>query len=596
MSQYLDKDGVAYLWSKIKALELPNPNAISIYYNSTKAFDYDGSAELSLSIKQGDNITVTGNENGEITIAGTPDTKNTAGSTQDTAKLFIVGAKTQGANPQTFSNNKVYIDSDKLYSNGVEVTTLGHTHAISDITGLQNALDELESDISTIPKFAIEVVSELPTTDISKTTIYLVPTSETSTDAANLYTEYIRITRNSTDVWEKLGEQKLDISNKINGVSSVTQNDIVTWGANGTTVKDSGISIDTTVNNNDTTIPTGKAIQSYVSDSISNNAVTNVSTGIGLTGGPITTTGTIKANLKSETAMTNDSTDVTNTADRTYAVATDKSGYLAVNVPWTDTKVTQNVSTTNKNYPILLSYYESTSSTTTAQVTSRDNSIYINPSTHTLTATNIVADSITENGTSLDDKYKPISYVPTWNEITGKVTATTDTLGIVKTSSTVTSATGLTASPIIDGVVYYKDTTYSQGTGISISGTTINHSNSVTAVTTAGFLKLKYDAQGHITGTTAVTKKDITDLGVPTSDTHYTTHLYVTTSNGTSATTTPLANGAVNLRLFDDTTARETYSITGSGVTSVTTDNKGNIIIDTPMTAITNAELDAICV
>lgn len=58
-----------------------------------------------------------------------------------------------------------------------------------------------------------------------------------------------------------------------------------------------------------------------------------------------------------------------------------------------------------------------------------------------------------------------------------------------------------------------KDTTYSSGSGISISGTTINHSNSVTADTASGSatktLKfgdtftiptVTYDGQGHITG------------------------------------------------------------------------------------------------
>lgn len=50
-------------------------------------------------------------------------------------------------------------------------------------------------------------------------------------------------------------------------------------------------------------------------------------------------------------------------------------------------------------------------------------------------------------------------------------TASTD-LGVVKTTSTVTSTDGLTASPIIDGVVYYKNTahTHTAGTGLSITG------------------------------------------------------------------------------------------------------------------------------
>ena len=45
------------------------------------------------------------------------DTKNTAGSTNDTAKLFLVGAKSQAANPQTFSNSNVYATAGRIYSN-----------------------------------------------------------------------------------------------------------------------------------------------------------------------------------------------------------------------------------------------------------------------------------------------------------------------------------------------------------------------------------------------------------------------------------------------------------------------------------------------
>lgn len=65
-------------------------------------------------------------------------------------------------------------------------------------------------------------------------------------------------------------------------------------------------------------------------------AVTSVGTGVGLTGGSITTTGTIKAKLRSETALTNDSAAATEVSNRVYPVAVDKSGYLAVNVPWTN--------------------------------------------------------------------------------------------------------------------------------------------------------------------------------------------------------------------------------------------------------------------
>ena len=70
---------------------------------------------------------------------------------------------------------------------------------------------------------------------------------------------------------------------------------------------------------------------------VTSSGVTSVAAGVGLTGGTITGTGTIKAKLKSETAHTADSASLTNTANRQYAVGIDKSGYLSVNVPWTDT-------------------------------------------------------------------------------------------------------------------------------------------------------------------------------------------------------------------------------------------------------------------
>lgn len=51
-------------------------------------------------------------------------------------------------------------------------------------------------------------------------------------------------------------------------------------------------------------------------------------------------------------------------------------------------KVTQNIKSDNKNYPLLLSYYETSSSTTTAEAANRATGIYANPSTGTITATN----------------------------------------------------------------------------------------------------------------------------------------------------------------------------------------------------------------
>lgn len=72
--------------------------------------------------------------------------------------------------------------------------------------------EEIDQKLSTIPKFNIEVVSSLPTTDISETTIYLVSSGD---DSENLYTEYINI----NGLWEILGTQKSTFSGSAKDVT-----------------------------------------------------------------------------------------------------------------------------------------------------------------------------------------------------------------------------------------------------------------------------------------------------------------------------------------------------------------------------------------
>ena len=43
------------------------------------------------------------------------DTKNTAGSTDTSDKIFLIGAKSQAANPQTYSDNQVYVTNGSLF-------------------------------------------------------------------------------------------------------------------------------------------------------------------------------------------------------------------------------------------------------------------------------------------------------------------------------------------------------------------------------------------------------------------------------------------------------------------------------------------------
>lgn len=78
------------------------------------------------------------------------------------------------------------------------------------------------------------------------------------------------------------------------------------------------------------------------------------------------------------------------------------------------------------------------------------------------------------------------------------------------------SLSGSTLTVKINGVeksLTNTNTTYSPGTGLSLSGTTFNHSNSVTAQTTQGLYPIKIDAQGHISAYgSAVTSLPASDV------------------------------------------------------------------------------------
>ena len=181
----------------------------------------------------------------------------------------------------------------------------------------------------------------------------------------------------------------------------------------------------------------------------------------------------------------------------------------------TDEKVKQTLdSTSTDTFPLLFSV-EKTSVTTSAPTkgAKRNNSVYIKPSDGTLTAP-----YFSGNGSALTNL--------AWANLTNVPTAATDTLGLVKTTSDVSSATGYTAAPIINGVVYYKDT-----------------------------------------------------------NTHYSANLYVTgTASGTALPSSALTNGNVYLRLIENSSDRGTFKISGTtGIKVTAAATTGYISIDTSL-------------
>ena len=82
------------------------------------------------------------------------DTKNTAGSTDTSSKIFLIGATSQAANPQTYSHDTAYVGTDGcLYSNSSKVATLGDTNiftaAGNTFTGALSVRSSSDSNIQT---------------------------------------------------------------------------------------------------------------------------------------------------------------------------------------------------------------------------------------------------------------------------------------------------------------------------------------------------------------------------------------------------------------------------------------------------------------
>ena len=152
------------------------------------------------------------------------------------ANLGIAGPKGEdGVGVASITMNAEYeliitLTNGSIYTSPILKGPKGDSVEYDD-TELREEIDdrytkaEVDNMISVIPKFAIAVVNELPISDISTTTVYLVPNN--SGETSNLYDEYIYTTQ-----WEKLGTQTVDLSDyptvsEMNAAISAAINSIV---------------------------------------------------------------------------------------------------------------------------------------------------------------------------------------------------------------------------------------------------------------------------------------------------------------------------------------------------------------------------------
>lgn len=135
--------------------------------------------------------------------------------------------------------------------------------------------------------------------------------------------------------------------------------------------------------------------------------------------------------------------------------------------------------------------------------------------------------------------------------------------------------------------------TLAAGSNITITPDATNDKLTITAKDTVythpsntaysnGLYKVTVDALGHVTSAVAVSKADITGLGIPSADTntHYASKNVVGSSTATSNTTTALTNGNVYLLSVENGVVTSAHQIKGTGGCTVTTDASGNILIN----------------
>lgn len=199
------------LYATLAALEAAHPTAAEgdAYAvgtaESNVIYVWDGNAWVNLGPLSGPE-----GQKGDIGPAG-PNLIN--GSTSTTLTGVLRG---NGSNVavQAVDTTPTSGSGNLITSGGVQAAIASATAAIKTASDLANYYTksqtytqaEVNALVSAIPKFTIEVVQTLPTTGISDTTVYLVPSS--SGEAQNLYDEYIHV----SNKWEKLGTQTVDLT------------------------------------------------------------------------------------------------------------------------------------------------------------------------------------------------------------------------------------------------------------------------------------------------------------------------------------------------------------------------------------------------
>lgn len=234
-------------------------------------------------------------------------------------------------------------------------------------------------------------------------------------------------------------------------------------------------------------------------------------------------------------------------------------------------KVTQTVTTTSGDYPVILK-------ATTATVTTTDTTIFgakikANPSTGNLTATkfNNLTLSAATTGFTVSGGTTSAATLTVPTSVTIAAAAgynVSNTVPIASTSAKLPTCSAV-ASAISSAVsaAHIPSVSTTAGTAITTAAASAGTTDAGTA----------YSAYNH---THQITSDTITGaLGYTPVSTHYISKNIIGRSNTVTANTSA-ANGSVYLNHLEESTVQSSHKITGTGATTVIADNSGNITIN----------------
>ena len=446
-------------------------------------------------------------------------TKNTAGSTDTSSKIYLIGATSQAANPQTYSHDTAYVDTDGcLYSNSTKVSVEGHTHsaATTSADGLMSSSDKTKlNGIATGAE--VNVQSDWnQTTNTADDYIKNKPTIPTVTDTYSGTSSNAmsgKAVKSAIDALDGTVSGSAGSGKTLTAFSQTDGKVSATFG---------NISITKSQISDFPTIPTLKNVFGKVkvgdttieADTTQDTLELVAGTKISLT--PDTTNDKVTINGIPEIFIAgfgstefSEITDAVSAGKTVYCFIDQDDGYVIC--PLAETTSTSYIFCGPLNNQILMVTVSESGGTTTWAGDVHEiptvTDTYDGTSSDGMSgvAVKSAIDALDGSVTGSAGSGKTLT---AFSQTNGKVSATFGDISITKsqvsdfpTIPTVTDTYSSTSSNAMSGKAVSSaisgkiDTA---GTGLSKSDTTLNHSNSVTAQTTQALYPIKIDAQGHI--------------------------------------------------------------------------------------------------